>query len=94
MAPLRLIATPSLLLTSSVFVAVATAHGGDVVGMNMSSGVAVHGMHAADQPKTGPSFDDGKTAPSYWGHPEHVSLMYAHIFLMVLAWVILLPVGK
>lgn len=32
--------------------------------------------------------------PSYWGHPEHRGLIYAHIILMLLAWLIVLPTGE
>lgn len=32
-------------------------------------------------------------APNYFAHPDHRSLMYAHIALMTLGWVFVLPVG-
>lgn len=32
--------------------------------------------------------------PSYFSHPEHRGVLLAHIGLMVLAWVIVLPLGK
>ncbi|CAK7236477.1 hypothetical protein SEUCBS140593_009632 [Sporothrix eucalyptigena] len=31
--------------------------------------------------------------PTYFAHPEHVGLMYAHILLMTIAWVFALPVA-
>ncbi len=31
---------------------------------------------------------------TYFGHSEHVAVIYSHIALMVLAWVFVLPVGK
>jgi hypothetical protein len=37
--------------------------------------------------------DDGQPA-SYWSLSEHATLMYWHIALEVLAWVVVLPVGK
>lgn len=62
----------------------AVAHGGD----------AGHGGHGggnstADMPK-----DESEYPPSYFAHPEHVGVIYAHITLMVLAWVFVLPVCK
>ena len=32
--------------------------------------------------------------PTYFAHPEHAGLMYAHILLMILAWVFALPAGE
>ncbi len=32
--------------------------------------------------------------PSYFDHPEHSGLMFAHIAFMVLAWIVLLPIGE
>jgi hypothetical protein len=32
-------------------------------------------------------------APTYFGHPEHRGVIYAHIAIMVLAWVCMMPVG-
>jgi hypothetical protein len=47
-------------------------------------------MHDAPPP---PAADNG--APqSYWGLSEHALLMYWHIALEILAWVVVLPVGK
>jgi len=31
---------------------------------------------------------------SYLNYPKYATLMYAHILLMVLSWVVLLPIGK
>jgi hypothetical protein len=59
--------------------------------------VAAHGdEHAADMsahhaPK--PQTHDGRL-PSYWSLSEHASLMYWHIAFEILAWVVVLPVGK
>lgn len=38
--------------------------------------------------------DAGSYAPTYFTHPEHRGLIYAHIGLMVLSWVVFLPIGK
>ena len=32
--------------------------------------------------------------PSYWGLEKHVGLMYAHIAIMIIAWVVILPISK
>lgn len=32
--------------------------------------------------------------PTYFSHPEHQGVMYAHIVLMVLGWVFVLPIGE
>ena len=31
---------------------------------------------------------------TYFSHPEHQGVMYAHVALMSLAWVVMLPVGE
>lgn len=31
--------------------------------------------------------------PTYFAHTEHAGLMYAHIVLMVMSWIVFLPVG-
>ena len=45
--------------------------------------------HASDKPKDASEYPD-----TYFSHPDHVSVIYAHIALMVLSWVFVLPVGK
>lgn len=47
-------------------------------------------MSAEDSSKP----DAGSYAPTYFTHPEHRGLIYAHIGLMVLSWVVILPLGK
>ncbi|KAM0249378.1 hypothetical protein ACHAQJ_009094 [Trichoderma viride] len=37
--------------------------------------------------------DDTEYPPNYFAHPEHSQVMYAHIILMTLAWVVFLPVA-
>lgn len=46
-------------------------------------------MSAEDSSKP----DAGSYAPTYFTHPEHRGLIYAHIGLMVLSWVVILPLG-
>lgn len=57
----------------------AIAHGGDSHGE----------VHDMDMPK-----DDSEYPESYFSHPSHVGVIYAHIALMTLAWVFALPVGR
>lgn len=59
--------------------------------------VATHGdehmdmsAHDTPQPQT---LNDGQSR-SYWSLSEHAALMYWHIGLEILAWVVMLPVGK
>lgn len=59
------------------------AHGDDET-MDMGEGVAM----AADEPSL-----DVEYPPTYFAHPEHRGLLVAHIALMVLAWVVVLPLG-
>jgi hypothetical protein len=49
-------------------------------------------MSAHDAPQ--PQLHDGGEPTSYWGLSEHVTLMYCHIALEILAWVVILPIGK
>lgn len=59
--------------------------------------VAAHGdehgdMGAHDAPQ--PHVEDDGRPRSYWSLSEHAALMYWHIALEMLAWVVILPVGK
>jgi hypothetical protein len=79
------LALASLATLALVHVPVALAHGGDEM-MDMPESHEQNGTdempaEAADYP------------PTYFAHPEHVALLYAHIVLMVLAWVFALPVA-
>lgn len=48
-------------------------------------------MSAPNAPAPQPQSD----APqSYWRLTEHATLMYWHIALEILAWIVVLPVGK
>jgi len=46
-------------------------------------------MTEADKP-----LPEDQYPPTYFAHPDHKAAIYAHIALMVLAWVFMLPVGK
>lgn len=49
-------------------------------------------MSAHDAPQ--PQLHDGGEPGSYWSLSEHATLMYCHIALEILAWVVILPIGK
>lgn len=66
----------------------ALAHGGDE-GMNMTMDMANGLPVAIDQ-----SAPEPEQPASYFRHPEQRSLLIAHIALMVLGWVFVLPIGK
>ncbi|KAI2634551.1 hypothetical protein GGS21DRAFT_490619 [Xylaria nigripes] len=59
------------------------AHGGDSMAMDMGE----HREQPAEEPKPDPD----SYPPTYFAHPEHVSVIYAHIGIMILAWVFMLP---
>lgn len=59
--------------------------------------VAAHGdehmdMSAHDAPHVEPQQHDQKN--SYWSLSEHAALMYWHIGLEILAWIVVLPIGE
>lgn len=62
---------------------VVLAHGDDDT-MDMGEAVGL----AADEPNP-----DVEYPPTYFAHPEHRGVLVAHIVLMVLAWVVVLPIG-
>lgn len=69
------------------------AHGDDMdMDMNMDANAAPD-PHSSDHhiPVSASSWE---IRPSYCSHSGHASLMYGHIALMILSWVIVLPVGR
>lgn len=62
------------------------AHGGSEGTMDMDTDMDM------SQEESKP--DPDSYAPTYFSHPEHVVEIYAHIALMVISWVIMLPLGK
>jgi hypothetical protein len=68
----------------------AAAHGHDE-DASMAMGM---GMSMAEPAAPSPSATAEPAPPNYFTHPEHRGLMYAHIGLMTLAWVFVLPVGE
>lgn len=75
---IRVIATAALLLE---LLPVVAAHGAEHMDMG-----------AADTPQ--PSISENGQPGSYWSLSEHAPLMYWHIGLEILAWAVILPVGK
>jgi hypothetical protein len=75
------IASAALLLQLLSLVA---AHGDEHHGEAMD-------MSAHDTPAPQPQ---GDAPQSYWSLTEYATLMYWHIALEILAWVVVLPVGK
>lgn len=61
------------------------AHGDDEGAMNMDTDM--------DMSKEDPKPDPDSYLPTYFSHPEHVVEIYAHIALMVISWLILLPLA-
>jgi hypothetical protein len=72
----------------SLLLPLAAAHGDDEKkNMNMDMGMSIPEPVATPVPAD--SF-----VPNYFAHSEHRGLMYAHISLMTLSWMFVLPVGK
>lgn len=82
---MRLVARSALYLLAAAavlgFVPTALAHGDE---MDMDMG------HGAEPPKPGPD----SYPPTYFAHPEYTGVIYAHICLMAVAWVVVLPIGE
>lgn len=60
------------------------AHGNDDGAMDVGMDTSV------EEPKP----DASSYEPSYFTHPDHRGLIHAHVALMVIAWVVLLPIGE
>ena len=88
----------ALVLLGLAPLALAHGHGGSgaSTGMVMSVGhtSGEHGLSMNITASMSP--EDAKIfgMESYFAHNEHAGLMYAHITLMILAWVVCLPLGK
>lgn len=80
---MKTLATPLLNIVASIavlgLVPAALAHGDD---MNMEKG-------EADKP-----LPEDQYPPTYFALAHHRGAIYAHISLMVVAWIFMLPVGK
>lgn len=64
------------------------AHGDDEGGMDMDMGDDM------DMPPKGEPEPAPEGYETYFAHQEHAAKMYAHIALMTVSWVLVLPVGK
>lgn len=86
-------AQSSVILTAAVvlgYVASAVAHGSEPENINMDMG----GMSMA-RPTIAAATNGTMAEPaSYFQLKEHTGLMFAHILLMTLGWVFVLPIGK
>jgi hypothetical protein len=65
------------------------AHGDE--GMNMGGGDMGGPVDMGAQQ---PDNDAQEYPPNYFSHPEHRGVLVAHIALMVLGWVFVLPLGE
>jgi hypothetical protein len=85
-----------LLLASLVLLglAPATRAHGDDGDMNMETGIETAGMAPPSNATMMGSNSTAPLLPSYFRHPEYSSLMLAHIVLMSLAWIFVLPLGE
>ncbi len=63
-----------------------SSSGGGMPGMP-----GMNGMTASDADKPLP---EDQYPPTYFSHPDHKAAIWAHIAVMVLAWVFALPAGK
>ncbi|KAF1920407.1 hypothetical protein BDU57DRAFT_508710 [Ampelomyces quisqualis] len=61
--------------------------------LELSPQVAAHSDEHIDMSASRPQPKDHDQPGSYWGFSEHVTLMYLHIALEILAWVVVLPVA-
>lgn len=62
--------------------------------MNMSRAHHRHDDCAMARPMVMKDVEDFPDIPSYFLHPEHSGFMFAHIAVMTLAWVVVLPLGE
>ena len=88
----------ALILNASFFALAQHHHGGEEEPKMESSDMSSHklsssggGHHMAP-----PSSEDVALweMQSYWSLHDHASLMYAHIAVMILAWVVILPISE
>lgn len=65
------------------------AHGDEDMMMGDDGDMGSNGGMGAEDPKP----DADSYPPTYFAHPEHVTAIYAHIGIMVIGWVFMLPTG-
>ncbi|KAF2804915.1 uncharacterized protein BDZ99DRAFT_511460 [Mytilinidion resinicola] len=66
-----------------------------VVLLEFAAVAAAHGDEGGNEPTAvmSNSSDEPHLPPSYMRHPEHVTLILAHIALMIVGWVFVLPIA-
>lgn len=88
----------ALLLTLSSLVFAQHQHGeGEGSEMEaMKMGGQEHNEHEGGHHMALPTAEDFAlwNEQSYWSLQDHAGLMYAHIAVMILAWVVILPISK
>lgn len=84
------------LLLSTTLVLAQHHHAGEEEGPEMTSAALNGSKHGGHSHMAPPTAEDIAlwNQRSYWSLHDHVGLMYAHIALMVLAWVVILPISK
>lgn len=83
---LALSRTTGALIIALTFSPLILAHGNSHDEGEMDGHRGQH--HESDNPK-----DDTEYPPTYFTHPDHVGAIHAHIAIMTLAWVFILPVA-
>ncbi|KAF7544255.1 hypothetical protein G7Z17_g10099 [Cylindrodendrum hubeiense] len=78
--------TTGALIIALAFLPLILAHGSGHDEGEMANHGGEH--HEADKPKVDPEYP-----PTYFSHADHVGTIYAHIAIMTLAWVFVLPVA-
>lgn len=75
--------------------ALASAASTLVLGLVLLPAVLAHGDGADEHEghDGGDSKGDGSSPDTYFAHTEHAGVLVAHVALMTLAWVAVLPVG-
>lgn len=93
MGPKRSFVTPAasaaLLCVVAAALPLVAAHGHDEPATAMAMNASPEHVAPQDQP-----LPDDWAIGSYYEHPEYSGWMTAHIVLMIVAWMIVLPVGK
>lgn len=81
------------LILGLVVISEATPHDHGHVKVDVAeSSVAAHAGH--NHGAIGNNMTNTTIQPSYFRHPHYASWMYAHIAFMILAWIIVLPIGE
>jgi hypothetical protein len=65
-----------------------------LVPLALADGDHLHGAKAESQAHNDDSQNDAEYPPTYFALADHANLIYAHIALMTIAWVFILPIGK